>query len=227
MPPSQTLIDLSHIIEDGLVTYKGLPAPVICDYLSREESRKIYAPGTEFQIAKIEMIANTGTYLDCPFHRYTHGKDLSQVGLEAFTDLEGVVIRADHRRSLAVGAASFEGKSLRGKAVLVHTGWDAFWKTERYFENHPYLTEEAAIFLRDAGVKLVGIDSMNIENTQTGARPVHTTLLASEILIVEHLCNLDQLPDEGFTFSAIPPKFKGVGTFPVRAMAKLKEAVQG
>lgn len=214
-------IDLSHTIEDGLVTYKGLPAPVICDYLSREESRKIYAPGTEFQIAKIEMISNTGTYLDCPFHRYAHGKDLSQVRLEAFTDLEGIVIRADYRKSLAVATAFFEGRDLEGKAVLVHTGWDAFWNTSQYFENHPFLTAEAAQFLKEAGVKLVGIDSMNIDNTQIGSRPVHSTLLAAEILIVEHLCNLDQLPDEGFTFSAVPPKFKGVGTFPVRAMARL------
>lgn len=214
-------MDLSHTIEDGLVTYKGLPAPVICDYLSREASRKIYAAGTEFQIAKIEMIANTGTYIDCPFHRYEHGKDLSQVELEYFADLEGIVIRADHRKSLAVDSSFFEGKDLHRKAVLVHTGWDAYWNTERYFENHPYLTEEAAKFLQEAGVRLVGIDSMNIDNTQTGSRPVHSTLLASEILIVEHLCNLDQLPEDGFTFSAIPPKFKGVGTFPVRAMAKL------
>lgn len=214
-------MDLSHTIEDGLVTYKGLPAPVICDYLSREASRKIYAAGTEFQIAKIEMIANTGTYIDCPFHRYEHGKDLSQVELEYFADLEGIVIRADHRKSLAVDSSFFEGKDLHRKAVLVHTGWDAYWNTERYFENHPYLTEEAAKFLQEAGIRLVGIDSMNIDNTQTGSRPVHSTLLASEILIVEHLCNLDQLPEDGFTFSAIPPKFKGVGTFPVRAMAKL------
>jgi len=215
-------VDLSHTVEDGLVTYKGLPAPVICDYLSREDSRKVYAAGTEFQIARIEMVANTGTYLDCPSHRYAHGKDLSEVGIEAFTDLAGVVVRADYRDGLAIDAAFFQGQELRGKAVLVHTGWDVNWNTEQYFSGHPYLTKDAADFLKSSGVKLVGIDSLNIDDTRDPSRPVHSTLLGAEILIVEHLCNLGALPNSGFTFSAIPPKFKGVGTFPVRAMAKLK-----
>lgn len=217
-------VDLSHTIEHGLITYKGLPAPIICDYLSREKSRELYAPGTEFQIGKIEMVANTGTYLDCPFHRYAHGKDLSEVGLEKLTDLAGLVIRADYRQYRAIDANFFKDKEIRGRAVLIHTGWDAHWTTERYFENHPYLTEDAAEYLRQGGVKLVGIDSMNIDNTQGKARPVHSILLNSEILIVEHLCNLNQLPEEGFNFSAIPPKFKGVGTFPVRALAKVSPA---
>lgn len=216
------LVDLSHVIEHGLVTYKGLPAPIICDYLSREKSREIYEPGTEFQIGKIEMVANTGTYLDCPFHRYEHGKDLSEVGLDKLADLEGLVIRADYRQNLAIGPEFFKDKEIRGRAVLVHTGWADHWNTERYFENHPYLTGEAAEYLQKCGVKLVGIDSMNIDNTQGKSRPVHSTLLGAEILIVEHLCNLDQVPDEGFTFSALPPKFKGVGTFPVRALAKVR-----
>ncbi len=215
------LIDLSHVIEDGLITYKGLPAPIICDYLSREKSREFYEGGTEFQIGKIEMVANTGTYVDCPFHRYADGKDLSQVDLERFVDLEGIVIRADHRKKLAVDESFFMGKKLRGKAVLVHTSWDVNWNTERYFENPPFLTKNAAIYLRDCGVKLVGIDSMNIDDINDKTRPVHSILLKEEILIVEHLCNLDKISDEGFTFSAIPPKFKGVGTFPVRAFAKI------
>jgi arylformamidase len=215
-------IDLSHTIEDGLITYKGLPPPIICDYLSRENSRGLYDAGTEFQIGKIEMVANTGTYIDCPFHRYRDGKDLSQVDIESFADLEGIVIRADHRNGVAIDAEFFAGKELRGRAILVHTGWDANWNTVRYYEDHPYLTEDAAIYLKKCGVRLVGIDSMNIDNTEGGSRPVHSILLKSEILIVEHLCNLDKLPDEGFSFSAIPPKFKGLGTFPVRALAKLK-----
>ena len=218
------LIDLSHTIEDGLITYKGLPAPIICDYLSREKSREFYEGGAEFQIGKIEMVANTGTYLDCPFHRYADGKDLSQVSLERFVDLEAIVIRADHRRKLAVDESFFTGKELRGKAVLVHTGWDKYWNTERYFEGPPFLTKNAAIYLRDCGVKLVGIDSMNIDDLNDKTRPVHSILLKEEILIVEHLCNLDKIPDEGLTFSAIPPKFKGVGTFPVRAFAKVTES---
>lgn len=215
------LIDLSHTIEHGLVTYKGLPAPIICDYLSRENSKQIYAKGTEFQIGKIEMVGNTGTYIDCPFHRFEHGKDLSEVGLDCFTDLEGVVISIPHLETLAITKTHLKNHEIRNRAVLIHTGWDSNWNTEKYYENHPYLTEGAAAYLRDCGAKLVGIDSHNIDSTLGKERPVHTTLLGAEILIVEHLCNLYLLPKEGFTFSAIPPKFKGVGTFPVRAMAKL------
>jgi kynurenine formamidase len=221
-PASPALIDLSHTIEHGLVTYKGLPAPIICDYLSREQSRAVYEPGTEFQIGKIEMVANTGTYVDCPFHRYEDGKDLSQVGLEQFANLEGIVVRADYREGLAIGKPFFEGKEIRGRAVLVHTGWDQHWNSEAYFQGHPYLTEEAAVYLRQCGVKLVGIDSMNIDDTRGKSRPVHSTLLRANILIVEHLCNLAAVPDEGFTFSAIPPKIVGMGTFPVRAFADLQ-----
>ncbi|MCL9806548.1 cyclase family protein [Flavobacterium amniphilum] len=216
-----SLIDLSHTIEHGLVTYKGLPAPIICDYLSRENSRNFYAEGTEFQIGKIEMVANTGTYIDCPFHRFENGKDLSEIGLEAFTDLDAVIIRIPFTETLEITEEHFKNLEIKNKAVLVHTGWDLNWNTERYYENHPYLTERAAQYLRDSGVKLVGIDSHNIDSTLGKTRPVHTTLLGAEILIVEHLCNLDSLPEDGFTFSAIPPKFKGVGTFPVRAMAKV------
>jgi kynurenine formamidase len=214
-------VDLSHVIEDGLVTYPGLPAARICDFLSREQSRAKYAAGTEFQIAKIEIVANTGTYIDCPSHRYAHGHDLSQVGIAAFADRDGIVIRADHREVRAIDASWFRDKELRGRAVLVHTGWDAYWREPGYAIEHPYLTEDAAAYLRDCGVALVGIDSMNIDDTRGGERPVHTTLLGAEILIVEHLCNLAALPDEGFAFSAIPPKVKGAGTFPVRAMARL------
>ena len=215
------LIDLSHTIEHGLITYKGLPAPVICDYLSRENSKKFYAEGTEFQIGKIEMVSNTGTYIDCPFHRFENGKDLSEVGLEFFTDLDAIVISVPFAETLEITEEHLKNNEIRNRAVLIHTGWDINWNTEKYYENHPYLTEGAATYLRDCSVKLVGIDSHNIDSTLGKTRPVHTTLLGAEILIVEHLCNLNLLPKAGFTFSAIPPKFKGVGTFPVRAMAKL------
>jgi arylformamidase len=215
------LIDLSHTIEDGMITYKGLPAPVICDYLSRENSRNFYETGTEFQIGKIEMVTNTGTYVDCPFHRYSDGKDLSEVELKKFANLEAVLVKADHHDGIEIGKKHFEKIHFRGKAVLVQTNWSKFWRTDPYFENHPFLTEEAAIFLRDNGASLVGIDSHNIDDTRTKRRPVHSTLLKAEILIVEHLCNLDQLPPNGFIFNAVPPKLKGAGTFPVRAYAQL------
>jgi len=215
-------IDLSHTIEDGLITYKGLPAPVICDYLSREESRQHYDAGTEFQIGRIDMVANTGTYLDCPFHRFEGGKDLAQITLEQFTDLEGVVIRVPYQKVLAVTRQHLEAIDLTGKtAVLIHTGWAKHWKTDAYFEDHPFLTADAAAYLKDTGVALVGIDSHNIDDTRTRSRPVHTTLLGADILIVEHMCNLESLPDKGFLFSAIPPKVRGMGTFPVRAVAKV------
>lgn len=217
------LVDLSHLIEHGTVTYKGLPAPIVCDYLSREESRRLYAPGTEFQIAKIEMVANTGTYLDCPFHRYEEGKDLSEIDLEQFANLPAVVVRVDYRQTRAIDASFFGDIAVKGKAVLVQTNWSELWGTDAYFENNPYLTEAAAMHLAESGAVLVGIDSHNIDNTQGNTRPAHTVLLGKGVLIVEHLCNLHQLPGDGFLFSAVPPKFKGVGTFPVRAFATIKE----
>jgi arylformamidase len=215
------LIDLSHTIENGLITYKGLPAPVICDYLSREESKKNYAEGTSFQIGKIEMVSNTGTYIDCPFHRFEHGNDLNDTPLEHFAELPGMVVRAPYQEGLGIGADLLHRQNISGKAILFHTGWDVHWKTENYFHDHPFLTEGAALFLKERNVRLVGIDSHNIDDTRTNTRPVHTILLGNGILIVEHMCNLGTLPDEDFIFSAIPPKFKGVGTFPVRAMARL------
>ncbi len=215
------LVDLSHTITNGLRTYKGLPAPVICDYLSREASRKLYEPGTEFQIGKIEMVSNTGTYIDTPFHRYAHGHDLSGISPEQFMELQGIVIRVPYTSGLAVTAAHLRGHELRDRAVLIQTNWDEHWDTETYYEGHPFLTADAAEYLRDCAVRLVGIDSHNIDDTFGNSRPVHTTLLGAGILIVEHLCQLRLLPDEGFIFSAIPPKFKGVGTFPVRAMARV------
>ncbi|HEV3221852.1 MAG TPA: cyclase family protein [Puia sp.] len=215
------LIDLSHTIENGLITYKGLPAPVICDYLSREDSKKIYAEGTSFQIGKIEMVGNTGTYIDCPFHRYEQGSDLNDTPLECFAELNGLIIRKPYQETTTIDAGLFSDLEIEGKAVLIHTGWDMHWNTEKYYINHPFLTENAARFLKDKKVRLVGIDSHNIDDTTTNTRPVHTILLGSGVLIVEHLCNLSAIRDENFIFSAIPPKFKGVGTFPVRAIARL------
>ncbi len=211
------LIDVSHVIEHGMITYRGLPAPLICDFLSREQSRAHYALGTEFQIGKIEMVANTGTYLDSPFHRFSHGKDLSQLPLDRLANLACVVIRVNRARGRDVGPADFKGRDLRGKAVLIHTGWDEHWRTDQYFEGHPFLTAEAANFLREAGVTLVGIDSLNIDDTADLSRPVHTALLGAEIPIVEHLRGLDHLPDQDFRFFAVPVKVQGMGTFPVRA----------
>ena len=215
----ERLIDLSHIIFDGLITYKGLPAPIICDYLSRENSKANYEEGATFQIGKIEMVSNTGTYIDCPFHRYENGKDLSETKLEAFANLDAITIHA--KNTMEIGVDFFRNKEIRNKAVLVNTGWSRHWNTDAYFENHPFLTKEAAEYLRDCQVKLVGIDSHNIDDTRGKSRPVHTILLGSEILIVEHLCNLDKLPESNYLFSAVPPKFKGVGTFPVRAFASV------
>jgi len=214
------LIDLSHTIEHGLITYKGLPAPIICDFMSREQSRAHYAPGTEFHIGKIEMVANTGTYVDSPFHRYADGKDLSDLALEKLAFLPAVKFSFPGRQS--IDASCFRGRNdLAGKAVLVETGWSKHWNTPQYFEGHPYLTEDAARLLADSGVTLVGIDSLNIDDITDLRRPAHSILLGQEIPVVEHLTNLAGVPHEKFRFTGVPPKVKAFGTFPVRAFAAL------
>jgi len=215
------LIDLSHVIEHGLETYRGLPAPVISDFMSRADSRGHYAPGTEFHIGKIEMVANTGTYLDSPFHRHANGADLAALPLERLADLEGVVLRRPYATARATDAADLAGVDVRGRAVLIHTGFDVHWRSERYFSGHAFLTDAAAQTLVERGAALVGIDSLNIDDTGDGRRPVHTRLLGAGIPIVEHLTNLGALPDGGFRFFAVPPKVRAFGTFPVRAFARV------
>lgn len=216
------LIDLSHEVEHGMITYKGLPAPIICDFLSREESRKHYAEGTEFNIGKIEMVANTGTYVDSPFHRFADGIDLAELPLESLADLEGIVLHVNNI-GRAITAEAFEGSDLKGKAVLIHTDWSRHWRTDQYFDGHPFLTKDAAECLVQAGAAFVGIDTYNIDDTTDGTRPAHTILLGNSIPICEHMRGLDLLPDTGFRFHAAPVKVKAFGTFPVRAYAVLDE----
>jgi arylformamidase len=217
------LIDLSHDIEHGMVTYRGLPAPTISDWLSREASKARYAPGTTFQIGKIELLANTGTYIDAPFHRYENGRDVAGYRLEMVADLPAVVVRRTDSKTRAIDADRFAGLDAKGKAILVHTGWDAHWRTDTYSGGqHPFLTRDAAELLAQAGAALVGIDSLNIDDDKDGARPAHTSLLGAGVAIVEHMTNLGALPDTGFTFFAAPPKVKGMGSFPVRAFARLE-----
>jgi arylformamidase len=218
------LIDVSHTIEHGMVTYPGLLAPTVADWLSRDASRARYAPGTTFQFGRIDMLANTGTYIDAPFHRYEGGHDIADYPLAAVADLEGIVLRATQRGGdddRALDQTVFEGHDVAGKAVLVHTGWDVHWRTERYGSGHPFLTRAAAQQLVALGVALVGIDSLNIDDAADGTRPVHTILLGAGIPVVEHLCNLGELPDRGFRFFAAPVKVRGMGSFPVRAFALL------
>ncbi len=217
---NKKLIDLSHTVVHGMITYKGLPAPVICDYLSRVDSRSHYAEGTEFNIGKVEMVANTGTYVDSPFHRFEDGLDLSELPLESLVDLEGVVIRVQ-KQGQAISAKALKGVDLAGKAVLVHTDWARHWGTDQYFEGHPFLTKDAAEYLSASGVTFVGIDTYNIDDTRDGTRPVHTTLLWNRIPICEHMCGFEKLPTSGFRFHAAPVKVKAMGTFPVRAYAVL------
>jgi len=214
----KALVDLSHVIEDGMVTYKGLPPPHVCDFWSREASAANYDDGSSFQIGRIDMVANTGTYLDAPFHRFADGADLAGLRLEQLAALPGLVVRTS---SQAVDADAFERLDVAGMAVLVHTGWDRHWRTEAYFEDHPFLTEAAARLLAERGAALVGIDSHNIDDTRVRRRPVHTVLLAAGIPICEHMTNLGALPDSGFRFTAVPPKVAGMGTFPVRAFAEV------
>jgi len=218
MDSDYKLIDVSHIIEDGMITYKGLPAPSISDHLTRAQSRIVYAPGTEFHIGKIEMVANTGTYIDSPFHRYADGADLSELSLSSLANLDGLIVRKEANAERAIAARDLAGLDLKGKAVLFHTGWDQHWRTEKYFDgNHPFVAAETAEHLAQSGAALVGIDSYNIDDTAGGTRPAHSILLRVGIPIVEHLCKLEELPDEDFKFFAVPVKVRKFGTFPVRA----------
>jgi arylformamidase len=213
------IVDLSHVIEHGMTTYPGLPGPHICDFWTRDGSAANYDDGSSFQIGRIDMVANTGTYLDSPFHRYEDGNDLADLPLDSLADLPGIVVRRPWENELATDVSHFQGLDVRGKAVLVHTGWDRLWRTERYGADHSFLTGEAADWLVENGAVLVGIDSNNIDDTRVRARPVHTKLLAANIPICEHMTALGSLPDEHFSFSAVPPKVRGMGTFPVRAYA--------
>ena len=213
------IIDLSHVIEHGMTTYPGLPGPRICDFWERESTAANYDDGSTFQIGRIDMIANTGTYLDSPFHRYADGIDLAELPLSSLADLPALVVRRPFENELATDVEHLEALDVRGKAVLVHTGWDRHWRTEAYGKDHPFLTAAAADWLAENGAKLVGIDSNNIDDTRVRTRPVHTRLLAANVPICEHMTNLGSLPDSGFRFSAVPPKVRGMGTFPVRPYA--------
>jgi arylformamidase len=215
-----TLVDLSHPISDGLVTYPGLPAPVISEHLSREASRAIYAEGYEFHIARIDMVANTGTYLDTPFHRFADGHDLAGLDLTRVAGVDGVLVEATDE--LAAAARLLDGVEIAGRAVMFHTGWDRLWATDAYGNpEHPHLGMELVERLVAGGASVVGIDSVNIDDTRSGERPVHSALLGAGIPIVEHLRGLEQLTGTSFTFTAVPPRVVGMGTFPVRAFATI------
>ncbi|MFI6923533.1 cyclase family protein [Nonomuraea spiralis] len=210
------IVELSHRITDGMITYPGVPGPVLGTHLSREDSREVYAPGTEFEIGTITMAANTGTYLDTPHHRYADGPDLSQVPVSRLADLPGLRVPASGGREVVLDTTL----DVRGRAVLIHTGWDRHFGTDAYLRDHPYLAAESAKWLAEQGAALVGIDSLNIDDTPPhGERPAHTILLRAGIPLVEHLTGLAALPSEGFRFHAAPPMIAGMGTFPVRAYA--------
>lgn len=216
-------VDLSHTISDGLVTYPGLPAPSISDHLARRHAEEVYGPGVTFQIGMITMCSNTGTYLDVPFHRYEHGHDLADLDLSRVSQVPGVVVAATGRRT--IGADEFDGVPVAGRAVLVRTGHSARFGTDDYAVDHPHLDASAAELLVAGGAACVGIDSLNIDDTNDGQRPVHSILLAAGIPVIEHLTDLDRLPGDGFRFTAVPPKVAGMGTFPVRAHAVVDDGL--
>ena len=222
-PAARRVVDLAHPITEGMVTYPGIPAPTLGTHLSFDDAAAVYAPGTEFTIGMITLSSNTGTYLDTPAHRYRDGDDLAAVPIERLVDLDGVVVRAADGLTgdgpPAVDALAFAPFDVAGRAVLVETGHARHWGTDAYAHDHPYLTPAAADWLVEHGAALVGIDSLNIDGTHTGERPVHTRLLGAGIPVVEHLTGLDGLPPSGFRFSAPPPKVAGLGTFTVRAFA--------
>jgi arylformamidase len=215
---STRLVELSHPICAGMITYPGLPGPEITPFLTRQASRERYAEGTEFAIDWISMVGNTGTYLDSPFHRYADGIDLAGLPLDAVADLPALVVRlTDTGR--AIGREALVAHDVEGAAVLLHTGWDRNWGTEAYGTDAPYLTEGAARFLAEAGARLVGIDSVNIDSTDGDERPAHSILLGAGIPILEHLTGLGDVPVTGARLHAAPPRVEGFGTFPVRAYA--------
>jgi len=218
-PPAhpRRLIDLSHVITDGMSTYPGLPAPTIATHLSREAAEEIYAPGVTIHIGMISICTNTGTYLDVPFHRFADGHDLTGLALERVAEVPAVCL--DRRGQTAIDLDAGELDGLAGHAVLVRTDHSQHFGTPAYAEAHPHLTAAAADALVAAGVACVGVDSLNIDSTATGQRPVHTTLLGAEVPIIEHLTNLAELPADRFAFTAVPPKIEGAGTFTVRAYA--------
>ena len=221
MPSARTFVELSHVIEPGMITYPGLPGPELWPQLTREASRAVYAPGTEFEIAGVTMVGNTGTYLDSPRHRYADGVDLSGVPLSAVADLPAVVVRTAGSGIRAVDVQALSATDVGGAAVLLHTGGDAGWRTPAYTQDAPFLTADGAQWLIDHGAVLVGIDAVNIDDIDDPTRPAHTLLLGAGIPVVEHLTGLGQLPVEGARFTAAPPLFAGLGTCPVRAFAVL------
>jgi arylformamidase len=215
------LVDLSHEIVAGMSTYPGLPGPEITPFLTREDSRRRYAAGTEFAIDRISMVGNTGTYVDSPYHRYPGGTDLAGLALESVADLPAVVVRLADSAERGIGPAAFGAVDVAGRAVLLHTGWDRHWGSDAYGGPAPHLTEAGARLLADAGAGLVGIDSVNIDDTAGDQRPAHSILLAAGIPVLEHLTGLDRVPVAGARLHAAPPRVRRFGTFPVRAYAVL------
>jgi len=217
--PARVILDLSHEIVDGMTTHPGIPAPSISTFLTHEASTARYAPGTTFEIGRIDLVANTGTYLDMPAHRFPGGRDLADLELERVVDLDGILVDRSGSTERAIGPDAFQGVDVHGRAVLVATGWDERWGTPGYLSDNPFLTAEAASRLVEAGAALVGIDSLNVDSLTDPQRPAHTAILGAGIPLVEHLTGLGGLPVEGWRFFAVPPRVKGMATFPVRAFA--------
>jgi kynurenine formamidase len=215
-------VDLSHTISAGVVTYPGIPAPTVHPHLTREGSRAHYAEGTEFAIDVITLAGNTGTYLDSPYHRYPDAADLADLELQTLVDLPLELFRLTDANERGIPATAFYDRDLNGMAGLLHTGWDRHFGTPAYATGAPYLTAEGAACLVEAGAVLVGIDSINIDDGETSReRPAHSQFLAAGIHVVEHLTNLAAVPPTGARFTAVPPKVRAFGTFPVRAFARL------
>jgi kynurenine formamidase len=216
------LVELNHVLEDGMMAYPGLPQPKIGAFRDHQESRPFYKDQAEFYLGKVDMVCNLGTYLDSPFHRYPDGTDLSQIPLKMVAGVPGVIFDAavSSNRSIALDGDESE---FHGRAVLIRTGWDRRWGTESYWELGPYLSEESIELLIRSKVTLVGVDFWNVDDTMDPARPAHTRLLASNILIVEHLCNLSALPRTDFRFFAVPLRIVRGASFPVRAFAEIDE----
>jgi arylformamidase len=219
-------IEVSHRVVPGMKTYPGLPEPVVDVIVDYESSRERYGGKAEFFIASLHLCGNTGTYVDSPHHRYPTGVDLADLPLERVAHVPAIVVDATGA-DRAIGADVFRGVELTGKAVLVRTDFSRHWGTDAYFTGHPFLTPHSVEVLAQAGPAFVGIDSLNIDDTEDLSRPAHTRLLAAGIPVCEHLTNLAAVPRQGARLHAVPIAWVGGATFPVRAYVIVEDDPSG
>lgn len=219
-------IDLSHSIENGTVTYPGDPPALIELTLDRKLTSKLNGGGTTsgVEINTIKMVSTSGTYIDAPYHVFEDGKKIKDYPIEKLVNLPSIVVKIPENRNY-FDVQDISGINVKGKAVLFFSGHDKFFMTPEYGKNAPYLTIELANILVEKGAIFVGIDSPLIDNMEKQSElgiPVHYKLLGADIPICEDLANLELLPTDGFTITALPAKV-ALESFPARVFATVSE----